>query len=397
MLLAGSNTKAINVLSHVIMMTANPLSLVAITVFLWQQIRYLMFRQLYYFMSVSTDLKIFTKICRIVVSKIAYTVLVIVVAIFVLAFYGGFTGGVHKSPSYNYKNLSIGRAISYFGMLLFVAIFIIVTLVIDVLTSINKFKSVEENLDIASGETVYTKPRIWKQLLNHVTRDDALLFRIDALLLSLMILALFVYYGISIGYLLNEGSIALGIVQQIFETIFILLKIAAFGGFVTMASLYTWYQRRKAAVSLEEIQSEEFILSVLNNELGYKLFYQYCVSEFSTENILLWSELEQARRDNLSSSAFERKSMINHLKEMYLENNCEREVNIPALLKRRVDTLSKKDDFTSADAEEIYHSIYSCILANIADTMTRFTSTNEYNGFVTANNLKMELQSSFDT
>jgi hypothetical protein len=395
LLLTDMNRSIINALSHVIMMTANPLSIIALTVFLWQQIRYLVHRQLYFFMAANTELKILPKLCRLVVSKIVYIVLVATVALFVLMFYGGFTGAVVKSPSSKFKNLTIARAISYYGMLLFVAVFIVFTLLIDIVTSIKKFQSIEEDLDNHSGQIVYIKSRLWKKVFNHITRDDPLYFRVDALLLLLMIIILCAYYSVSIVFLLNKNNIVLEIVTQILEIAFMLCKIAAFGGFVTLISLFRHTSKMRGGKQNDQV--EQIILDTLSNPYGCKLLYQYCQWEFSCENVLLWKELEEARRSNLLCSCSERTTMINHLKSTYLQRNCEREVNVPAKIRRRVEEKSSKNDLKSSETEEMLIELYNVVMNNIADTWTRFTTTKEYHKYLAVKETKIELQSQFES
>ena len=137
------------------------------------------------------------------------------------------------------------------------------------------------------------------------------------------------------------------------------------------------------------------VLNILKSDTGYPLLFEYCQHEFSLENILLWSELETIRSQNLLMTPEERKNTLHRLKQLYIDRGSARELNISNQDKKFFLRVLSMEEPSAADAEDVYTKLYGACMLNLSDTLLRFMTTESYHTFHLASQTTKELQDEF--
>lgn len=123
--------------------------------------------------------------------------------------------------------------------------------------------------------------------------------------------------------------------------------------------------------------------NLLRNKEFYRLFYVFCVAEYSTENIECWSDIEAFK----ASPNMPRARRI--YTQYFADAKAERGVNIPNPVRKNLtavmDEAQSEGVGDRASAATLFDTAENALLANLSDTYSRFTSTPEYKQWRKAN------------
>ena len=344
-------------------------------------------------------------------SKAIFTLVSVCVGSCVLAYFAILVGlAAHYNDSKQVKkrdSIVIVQAVSFASLLIILAMGILFTLIIDVMYSVRREtmgKARDSSTDQAEQVNVTRTKNIGFIRMHFV--KDPLLFRVEACLIFVILLLIILLYSIGIATVVQQprAKAPIMIVRTIIEILFMFCRIVAFGGFVFLMGLRSFINHRRSqsyekvasesSVSTES-ESELKVLKILRHEIGYQLLVEYCKQEFSLENVLLWKELESIRTENLLMTTEERKHTLKYLKETYIDNNSERQLNISH--KPRADFLkvAQMEEPDAAEAEEAFKKLYSACMLNLSDTMTRFCASELYLNFQSTSEVLVELKEDF--
>jgi hypothetical protein len=393
---------AMDAFSYVIMLTANPLAVSALFVFLWQQIRFVLFQNIYYLMGSSASLhKKIMILCRIITSKLIFCLTTLTIAGFVMCYFAALVAvAATRKTGIQTDRVITAQAVSFASFILVIALGIALMLMVDVFMS---FRRSKETVSGDSGaDVIQVNQKKGIAVIAKNLTDDALYFRFEACLILLAVLIMFILYPIGIASVVKESPAksGLSIVRLLIEFIFMFVKIVSFGGFVCGIAVKNYLKPQEQNI-MDRIQQEDpemnvgddKILSVLRNEAGYRMVSNYCRIEFSLENLLLWKELEELRANNLIMSTSERRAALQLIDELYIQRNSEREFNCGNSVKKMFHVALHSKEPSVVDTEEAFAALYGACMHNIADTFTRLTSTQPYNQFMKGREMEQELKS----
>ncbi len=418
----AAQQSASDAFSYVIMLSANPLFVTSLVVFLWQQVRYLMLHTIYRLMprgkrALRTK---FIRFNRVLASKTIFTLVSVCAGTCVLAYFAvlvGLTAHFNEIDQLQKRDfIVIVQALSFASLLIVLALGILVTLIVDVTYSVKQESSAKvKHRGTSTKQTEQLRVAkttrfgfIWMHFMH-----DPLLFRAEGCFILLALLIIIVLYSIGIATIVLEPrqKHPIMIIRTIIEILFMFVRIMAFGGFVFIISLRAFldhHQRARtrphpqllresphhtlAAATTGELDHK--ILNILRHEIGYQLLFDYCQQEFSLENVLLWTELE-SRSNNLLWTVEQRKGNLRYFRRMYLESSSARQLNISYKSRSQfLETVNMKEP-SASDAEEAFKLLYGVCMINIAETLTRFCVTEQYKTFEDVNGIMTELKEDF--
>ena len=319
-------------------------------------------------------------------------------------------------------SIAFVQALSFASFLIILALGIVVTLIVDVVYSVRRELATKVKHRGKSTANQTEQMRVARTtrfgfLRVHFT-NDPLLFRAEACFILLALLVIIVLYSIGIATIVLEPrqKHPIMITRTIIEIVFMLVRIVAFGGFVFIMSLRAFinYHRQRmqnpyrklssaasssssstGAIETTMKESDIQVLNILKHDIGYQLLFEYCQQEFSLENVLLWTELESARSDNLLWTVEQRKRSLQYFTEMYLDSNSARQLNISYKAKSQFLKTVKMKEPSASDAEEAFKLLYGVCMVNMAETLTRFCVTEHYQNFKHVNEMVTELKEDF--
>lgn len=406
-----SDYKAINILSYLIMIIVNPIVLVSLFVFLYQQIRYFFMNNLYTIMNNEGKNAAIIKFYRVLTSKVLFVVCMVVIWAATLIYYVVFMA-TYASDTINELASTSINAISFAAMAFVLAVLIvaaflwdsIVVLVHKARKALARMSQEDDDKEIAVEKRIVHK--IFNTFRAHFTSDDPFLFRTETIFMTIAMLMLIVAIalGLSDRYAGAANSskdyTALKVIQAIFDWIYISFRIASFGGFALFSfALMKIKQRNLPYKQMSDVDSDkqtsDILEQVLNDQNGYALMKEYCRREFSVENCLLYEEITKLRSDNLILSPEERLLSLQRLDLYYVKKGAEFEVNISNKVKVAFEELTSGNTAIGADnLENVLMMLHGEMLKNLSDTFVRFVSTTEYETYQEFRKMHLELASS---
>lgn len=401
---------AADAFSFLIMLTSNPLTIATLFVFLWQHIRFILMQNIYYLMpNVKGKMrKRIMKICRILTSKLVYSLTIAVILLGVMFYFAILVGlAAHYSKiSINDRNdLTATLSVSMGIMMLIFSIGIILSVTLDVILSIKKKSVINQNDKGMQEMQVITQARGIGFVIRLFTENDPLYFRTESVLILLTAFMTVILYSIGIASVIEQAPAMspIVIVRTVIEIIVMLMEIVAFGGFIFGVTLKRYISLKRGNYSVHENSDEQKndkpiedeLLEMIRNNLGYQFVYQYCQMEFSLENLLLWKELEDLRPRNLIMSTEERKQALDEINELYIRNNSERQLNIANKDKKKFLAILEISTITASDAEEAFQLLYDVCLLNLSDTIVRLRSSELYQDYCRITETHQQLKLTF--
>jgi len=401
--------------SYVIMLTANPLFVTALFVFLWQQVRFLLMQNIYYLMPSANNSfqKKFIRLNRILASKALFLIVTLCVGSLVLACFAvlvGFAAHYNNTGAVEKRNtVVIVQAVSFAAMLILVSLGILFTLIIDIVYSVKQESASKKTFEDHASEhnqQVHVKKTKGLGLMKKHFINDPLLFRTESVIIVIAVFVIIVLYSIGIATIIemSRAKSPIMIVRTVIEIILMFTRIFAFGGFIFVVSVKSMirgrqinshYEQLSTSMSSKETVQDQKVLDILRHSSGYHLVFDFCRKEFSLENILLWKELESIRSRNLLMTTEERQKVLKEIQELYIDNNSERQLNISNQQRKGFLRVAKMSEPSAADAEEAFAKLYGACMMNIADTLTRLSSTEAYQTYELAKETSNELRDDF--
>ena len=235
-------------------------------------------------------------------------------------------------------------------------------------------------------------------IVRYLKGNDPLYFRSETLLIVITVIFTIILYSVGIVSVIEQSAAMSPIViaRTVIEIIMMLMEIAAFGGFVFAMSLKNYILLKRSKYTIQENEesnkNEEGLLEMLRNELGYQIMHQYCQSEFSLENLLLWKELEDLRARNLVMTSDERKKTLKYIDELYIKNNSERQLNIANKERKKFLKILELDHLNASDTEEAFETLYNVCIANLSETAIRLRTSDLYQDYLTIREAHQELK-----
>jgi hypothetical protein len=386
-----------DIVSYIIMVVANPLTVAALFIFLWQQVRFVLMQNIYYLMGSSDRLqKRIILLCRFVTSKITFSIVTGSIGGFVMLYFLALViVASTRSTGKQTETIITAMVLSFAAYILIIALGIVSILFIDVIMSFRRSREATVATDENGPSEQYSQRKGVALIINKIT-SDPLKFRFEAILILVAVLIMFILYPIGIASVVkhSEAKSGLSIVRLCIELILIFTKIAAFGGYVCVLSMKAYIANRFSHAPTDgivDVSQDDAIQLMLQEKEGYKLFERYCREEFSLENLYLYTELEQLRSNNLIMTEQERKQSLIHLNEIYMKRNAEREFNCSNSVKRKFAELLSQELPNAAGTEGVYAQIHGACLTNLADTFTRLINTQEYEQYSKGKILEKEL------
>ncbi len=208
--------------------------------------------------------------------------------------------------------------------------------------------------------------------------NDPLLFRLEALLavlfLGLLTVPIYAY--------LNDQALLTYARGLIFDISYVVAMLLFGNSIISFVEMYQWFKKRclKTVDNAEEQTGQTkskttLLLQYLKDEEFYEMFQAYCLKELSSENLYVFSALDEAK-DN-EEMPFH---LYKYLIEEHIRANSNFEVNITSQTRAHClevyDTAEKNHQ--SAIEYDKLKGLYVEILNNLADTWARFTTTNQY-------------------
>jgi hypothetical protein len=406
LLLSVPSVTAVNALSYVIMMVSNPLTLLAMFLFVWQYIRFILSQNIYYIMSNQKENAQYRG-TKLITSKYFYIgTTVFAYGIWFIVFGGLTVGGISAKGSTpterenRAEGITIGTAIYFSASFLLLGAALLVVLVIDLIISMLREASAKQKQTTEDEKKPVNYVSI---LLDNLIRGDPLYFRIEAVFILVTIAILVLLYPIGIASELTNvsGTFALIVLRVLLEILFMFFKIFSFGGFISIVSLRSFSLKKYRGYSQHKDEKDEgnVMITFFQNPVGYTAMYEYCQKELSLENLLLYTEMESIRSKLISQEEVEKdlKQMLSKVNEVYVKSNSPCEVNLSSKTKKRFTDIVTQQDITIDMCNNALNALSSDVLTNLDDTFSRFTSTVTYKNIVNASKKKEQELTEFSS
>ncbi len=91
----------------------------------------------------------------------------------------------------------------------------------------------------------------------------------------------------------------------------------------------------------------------------------------------------------------ERKKVLKEIKELYIDNNSARQLNISNQQRRVFLKVCKAEEPSVSDSEEAFANLFGVCLTNITDTLTRLSSTEAFKSYELSRTTCNELNDDF--
>jgi hypothetical protein len=353
------NVRAINAIGFTIVAVANPLEILSLLVFLWQNIRYIMMRSMYQWMNFnnSTQFSIRFKITRFFTSKIVFIGVTIMFYLFLVTYYVIFAivsgVGQRSLSEESTTRTTLTGALSYFSMLMLMAICIVTAFIWHTI-----WLPIQKNMTAKHTQKQNSAPpndmeyqlqvkesnpiNLLQTIKFYLIDDDPLYFRLNTMIMVVSVLIGLASFTTGIT---NQYKSQFLYVWLPLDLIYTGIRIIAFGGFVVLimfrsiigSSNNITYESMNMMISSgaskEQPQDTNLlddINDVLNNEIGFDLLLDFCRVEFSVENMFLHKELSILNFDWMLMSADQRLDVIRRMHDVYIARNSPYQVNIPS-------------------------------------------------------------------
>ncbi len=371
----------------------------------------------------------FIRLNKLLSSKLVFSVVTVVVGSVTMSLFAilvGLAAHYNRIEATKQRDIVVmTQAIVFAVMLLLISAAIVIALIIDiVLSSLRESKAKVMSKDEKYGNEKFHVHRTKRfGFIQSYFKNDPLMFRAEIAIIVLSIIVIIALYSIGIVSVVRQPRTnhPIMISRTALELLFLFVRIVAFGGFALLVTVQwiisakgttahspptTDYEKMNSAstssssqsiTSKEESKHDQKILNILRHEQGYQLVFNYCMLEFSLENILLWKDLESTRSRNLLMTTEERRQILRELKELYIDANSERQLNMSNRQKKLFMSVANSSEPSAMDAESVFAQLHGICLSNIGDTMSRFWTTEGYKSFEETMRMSVELREDFES
>ncbi|KAL9644055.1 hypothetical protein ABK040_005523 [Willaertia magna] len=304
----------------------------------------------------------YIKFHKILSSKIAAFVLLIISAILIFGAWFGIYFGIMSAiltksdGSFEWSLQFDATIISLTTQIAFLSFISITCLVIDAIISRKTIKL--------------------KGLRYYLFFDDPFFLRIDLFIMVVMIIVAII---ILLDILIWETLI----INRIFLAIFFILCYMVLGGTIIFSEIINFIFKKEKETNESKMQLENYMEDYNFREL----FKQYCINEYSLENYLFYEFLE-----NLEKKKEITNQDINYLQETFLDRHAQYEVNFPGVTIRKYKALIESINIENEliPYEKFDEIFKQEILRNLIDTLGRLEQTKEYKKWFATKSIQIE-------
>ncbi|KAG2382755.1 hypothetical protein C9374_005335 [Naegleria lovaniensis] len=264
----------------------------------------------------------------------------------------------------------------------------------------------------------YSNSSFLRRMQHFFLTNDRLFFRLEAVIFFVSIALFIIAYGLGFSVLAETNSttstdtstssspftndnLTLKLAfNLVFQTLFEAGFIIAFGGLVFIGSFIknskNLSARNKSSTTDSVVESEQdAVTKLLKNPSTKKVFEQFCKLEFSLENVIMWTKVENFRellKSTDSSHDLFKKicEEIEEWNESHFSSSSRFEINFSSQAREKFEKVRKeltahKNNHASTLSDELLkqvsdfaHSVNLELILNINDTYSRFILTPEY-------------------
>jgi hypothetical protein len=215
---------------------------------------------------------------------------------------------------------------------------------------------------------------IKKGIVNFFFVDDPMLYRLEICFMLITMVTYMCYEKVP--FTAFDSYFTTVIVMQLFYYIVIYGYQFSFGsGILLCIELYWLFKGlfTKANETLKEPQ-----LARLLADSKFRLaFEEYCLKEYSIENLVVYNKLDRLKHSNgLSRAAYE------ELYNTYLSSHAELQINMSSYATKLCVQLLQLPDNVKKITFQDLKPLYDEVVLNLAETFTRFSNTMEYSKYM---------------
>ncbi|KAL9654519.1 hypothetical protein ABK040_006584 [Willaertia magna] len=399
---------AADIVGNVAIIISTMMTLIAISNYCIECIRYLLIRYLYELLN-NNDLNVEKGyLFKIFTSKLIYIITNLVIGISIIIYFVIFVILRRFNVISSYA-FSCVTSITYFLLILSFSIIILTIYIIDIYFT-KKYKQFSnEMIDIIKNTEPSSQeknPKDEKKKINLTVKNyqhfiynffiinDTLQFRLEACIYFLGLTFFIISFSIGFYLLSLKESTASKVEPStailIFDLIRTITWIMLFGGYILIILISKKnfnYVNKNATKKIEEENNEFNFSFIFKRKEIFTLFKQFSKQEFSLENVYAFIDLEKIKEE-----AKQNNSMIwnefEKFKTKYLDNYATMELNISFEVKRQVNEYLKERN----NVNDLIQCIENALYINLGDTYSRFIETNEYLFIENCNELQEKLK-----
>jgi pimeloyl-ACP methyl ester carboxylesterase len=340
------------VYSSILRTITNALIAIAVLALFIQALRFYLLRYLY--KTMGTTKNDYTKILKVLTSKITYAVIMCISIVFWF-FLFGISLGVANSSWGNYNGDFNGN-LTYLELAyaLILLILLVILFIID----------------------IFFISKTWKNPIFTFFVDDPLLFRLDTIFF-LISYFFFIMYNILSQFF--DGYLIF--VLQFLAYTFAIL----FSGGTAVIAVFVRYIRGIAdkASTTDILDRTQRLQVMVADPKGLELISTYARAEFSYENVAVVVDVKEELETYSAKTDPEKYAVLDRLVTTYLDRNSDMEVNVPGNVRQAVLALHGRMgvENTVGEGMAVLESLLSSCVITLCDTFTRYEDTKQCKEF----------------
>jgi hypothetical protein len=221
---------------------------------------------------------------------------------------------------------------------------------------------------------------------------DPFYFRLEMLLFMFLIPIFHIEYGLLVGryyqlqnieFFSNHASAFDSRVDIVVSIFRIIITFVICGGAVLSIQIGRSLWWNTCVTGNKKKYSERIVTSEIENilldETGYALMSEFCEKEWSTENLIAWKYIYPIK---LSGNV--KGPHVVEIYNMFIKSGAEMELNLPKKTKKAMmDKIGPNGLYIVPvmDYDQSFHGLYSQVLINLSDTLSRLMTSPEYHRF----------------
>jgi hypothetical protein len=200
----------------------------------------------------------------------------------------------------------------------------------------------------------------------YLITNDPFYFRVENIFFFISVVMLVVYAPINL-VLLYASEVYYSIIDSILGEIFLISNSIYFFGFVTFLTLFNLCPKKPDS-------KEEFFKVVFKNKDLYDLFLKFSIKEWSSENVLIMSDIDQF---HLISDFKEKLQFAKTIESNYLNHSLSpMEINVDHFSISSFKTKMKNLNENNIDL--LFDEVETSVKLNMDDILMRFEYSHEY-------------------
>ena len=126
------------------------------------------------------------------------------------------------------------------------------------------------------------------------------------------------------------------------------------------------------------IEQSELML-LLKDEIGWNLFHEFCIKEYSEENVQALTDIQKLQTRIGKMSNKKRRQSCKDLQQKYFSGESQLQVNISGRSKQLIKSVTNSKVIDLETANELLLRLRREVVSNLRDTYSRFVTTEDYN------------------